>query len=409
MRRRRTAAEPVSALLAKSRSRLLRKDVLRLGASGLKSRPTRVVLSALGIAIGIAAMIAVVGISTSSQARLNEQLSSLGTNMLTVGAGKSMFGDQSKLPETAAGQVSRIDGVEKTAWLAELEGVKSYRSRLIDPGQSGGITGAAVSDNLLDVTEASMKAGTWFTSATANYPTVVLGAKAAQRLGVVTPGTQVWIGDQLFTVLGVLDPVPLAPELDTMAMFSEHTAIEAFGWEKNPTTIYERSSDEAVDAIRDLLPRAVNPQNPEEVEVSRPSDALAAKNAADTAFTGLLVGLGSVALLVGGIGVANTMVISVLERRREIGLRRALGATRKHIRSQFLAEALLLSALGGVAGVGIGMVVITVFANANGWPVSVPPLVILSGVAATIVIGAIAGLYPAIRAARTPPTAALAS
>lgn len=409
MRRRATAKAPVGALSAKGRSRLLRKDVLRLGASGLKSRPTRVVLSALGIAIGIAAMIAVVGISTSSQAKLNDQLSSLGTNMLTVGAGKSFTGDQTKLPTTAAGSVSRLPGVEKTAWLAELEGVKSYRNRLIDPGQGSGITGVAVADNLLDVTEATLKAGNWFNEATSKYPTVILGATAAQRLGVVSPGTQVWIHDQLFTVLGILDKVPLAPELDTMAMFSEHTAINTFGWDKSPTSIYERSSDEAVEAVRALLPRAANPESPRDVEVSRPSDALAAKNAADTAFTGLLVGLGAVALLVGGIGVANTMVISVLERRREIGLRRALGATRKHIRSQFLAEALLLSALGGVAGVGIGMVVITVFAHANGWPVSVPPLVILSGVAATIVIGAIAGLYPAIRAARTPPTAALAS
>jgi putative ABC transport system permease protein len=389
------------------RSRLLGRDILRLGTTGLRARPTRAVLSALGIAIGIAAMIAVVGISSSSQAKLQAQLSALGTNLLTVEPGKNLFGEAATLPANTVGKVGLIDGVEQAGSAAALDGVLVYRSSLIDRASSGGLWAAAVSEGLLDVVGGRLATGDWLNRATGSYPAVVLGSKAAERLGITTVGSMVQLGDQYVTVVGILDPLDLAPELDTTAMIGETVAAERFGYDGEPTTVYERSTDERVEAVRELLPRTVNPAAPEEVEVSRPSDALAAKQAADQAFTGLLLGLGSVALLVGGIGVANTMVISVLERRREIGLRRALGATRGHIRSQFLTEALLLSALGGVAGAGLGTAVTSVVAAMNDWPTAVPPEVLLAGVGATLVIGAIAGLYPAIRAARTPPTSAL--
>ncbi|WP_285041028.1 ABC transporter permease [Plantibacter sp. LMC-P-059a] len=389
------------------RSRLLGRDILRLGTTGLRARPTRAVLSALGIAIGIAAMIAVVGISSSSQAKLQAQLAALGTNLLTVEPGKNLFGEAATLPANTVGKVGLIDGVEQAGSAAALDGVLVYRSSLIDRASSGGLWTAAVSEGLLDVVGGRLATGDWLNRATGSYPAVVLGSKAAERLGITTVGSMVQLGDQYVTVVGILDPLDLAPELDTTAMIGETVAAERFGYDGEPTTVYERSTDERVEAVRELLPRTVNPAAPEEVEVSRPSDALAAKQAADQAFTGLLLGLGSVALLVGGIGVANTMVISVLERRREIGLRRALGATRGHIRSQFLTEALLLSALGGVAGAGLGTAVTSVVAAMNDWPTAVPPEVLLAGVGATLVIGAIAGLYPAIRAARTPPTSAL--
>jgi putative ABC transport system permease protein len=389
------------------RSRLLRSDIYRLGASGLKTRPTRVVLSALGIAIGIAAMIAVVGISTSSRAKLDAQLASLGTNLLTVKPGTTFTGQDTTLPAESTGKVGLIRDVSVAGAVATLRNVYVYRSRLIDPDKSGGIDVQVTDLNLLGLLDGTLRQGTWLTKATANYPTVVLGGIAADRLGIVSPGSQIWLGDTQFTVVGILDALPLAPELDSSVLIGKAFAAARFDWDGKPTTIFERSADAEVDAVRDLLPRTVNPENPENVTVSRPSDALAAKNAADLAFTGLLVGLGSVALLVGGIGVANTMVISVLERRREIGLRRALGATRGHIRTQFLAEALLLSALGGLVGAVIGFGVIAVFSWTKDWPISVPPAVFAGGIGATMLIGAVAGLYPAIRASKTPPTTAL--
>lgn len=390
------------------RSALRGRDILSLAATGLRARPTRAILSALGIAIGIAAMIAVVGISSSSQARLNDELNRLGTNLLTATAGTSFTGEQSQLPADTVDKIQLIDGVldaSATGLLAE----SVYRSELSDPAATGGISAMVAEQNLLDVVSGEVRSGTWLNPATEGYPAAVLGHTAAQRLGIVTPGTQVWLGGTHFTVVGILEPVALAPELDTAALIGESVATSMFDFTGNPTTVYERSEDESVDRIRDLLAPTISPQAPEEVEVSRPSDALAARNAANQAFTGLLLGIGSIALLVGGIGVANTMIISVLERRREIGLRRALGATRHHILVQFLGEALLLSALGGIFGSAFGAGATLIMATLNGWPFVLPAIAIIVAIGATLAVGTIAGLYPALRAARTPPTAALSS
>lgn len=389
------------------RSRLRADDVLHLGTAGLRARPTRAVLSALGISIGIAAMIAVVGISASSQERLNSQLAALGTNLLTAQPGQTAAGIAVPLPEDAASRVERIEGVETAATTASVVDVFVYRNGWIDPGLTAGITVQAADLGLLEVVGGRISAGTWLNPATATFPTVVLGHTSARRLGVESPGGLVWLGGQNMTVLGILEPVVLAPELDSAALIGIPVARSELGFDGSPTTLYERSSDETVPTVRGLIGPTVQPQHPAAVEISRPSDALAAKNAANETFTGLLLALGSIALLVGGIGVANTMVISVLERRREIGLRRALGATRRHIRLQFLAEALLLSALGGVAGALLGAGVSAAIAIGNGWVPVIPPLVLGAGIAATLVIGTIAGLYPAVRAAQTPPTVAL--
>ncbi|MCM0614434.1 ABC transporter permease [Paenarthrobacter sp. TYUT067] len=387
--------------------RLLWWDIVRLGSSGLRTRPMRSVLSALGIAIGIAAMIAVVGISTSSQARLNEQFAQLGTNLLTVTPGKSLAGKETPLPSDAVQRVRRMAGVERVSSISEIKNVNVFRNDLSDPRSTGGLIVYAADLELLDAVGADLYSGKWLDAASGRYPTVVLGSKAASRLGIATPGGQVFLGGKYFTVMGILKPVPLAPELDTAALVGIHAARDSLNHEGEPTTVYERSAEQLVEQVRKLLPASTKPEAPNEVNVSRPSDALAAKYATDQAFTGMLVGLGSVALLVGGIGVANTMIISVLERRKEIGLRRSLGATKSHIRGQFLTEAVLLSALGGLAGAFLGFGVTAVFALSNGWLLSIPLSVFPIAIGATVAIGAFAGLYPAIRAARLPPTSAL--
>ena len=387
--------------------RLRGSDVLRLAGTGLRARPMRAFLSALGIAIGIAAMIAVVGISTSSRAQLTAQLESLGTNMLTVTPGADFSGTNIKLPTDAVGRIRQIDGIQRASSTSLVKSASVYRSSLSDKQATGGIATLVAEKGLLDVVAGEVDKGAWLNEATSSYPATVLGATAAQRLGVVEPGTQVWLGGTYFTVVGILKPSALAPELDNAALIGESVAKQLFGHENNPTTIYERSEDSAVERVRSLIGPTISPQAPGAVKVSRPSDALAAKNAADKAFTTLLAGVGSIALLVGGIGVANTMIISVLERRREIGLRRALGAMRRHILIQFLAEALLLAGLGGALGCVIGVGVTYGMTAVNGWLFALPMLVVLAGLAVTIVIGAVAGLYPAIRASRTPPTAAL--
>lgn len=390
-------------------SHLNATDVLRISAAGLRARPLRVLLSALGIAIGIGAMVAVVGISVSSQAQLNATLNRLGTNMLTVSAGKTLTGQTAELPTDSVGMVARIGPVRTVSATGKVSDTHVYRNDHIPTDESGGIAVLAARIDLPATVGTSLSSGTWLNAATDRYPAVVLGAGTANVLGIgrAGPNIQVWLGDHWFTVIGVLNSAPLAPELDNAALIGWPVAQSMFGFDGHPSTVYERSTDAGVEDVRSVLASTVNPQDPEQVAVSRPSDALAAQVAANESFAGLLLGVGAVALLVGGIGVANTMVISVLERRAEIGLRRALGATRGMIRGQFLTEALLLSVLGGVAGVLVGGGVTAGYAVTRQWPVEVPAYLVGTALAATIIIGATAGLYPAVRAAVLPPTAAL--
>ncbi|AWW43191.1 ABC transporter permease [Streptomyces cadmiisoli] len=391
-------------------SRLRGGDLLRLGANGLRTRPLRAVLSAAGIAIGIAAMISVLGISESSRAHLDAELDKLGTNLLTVVPGQDPdTGEIVPLPTTTVRTIARVEGVDTVSGTGKLEDISAYRNARVDPAESNALAVLATDTRLLRTLEASLSWGGWLDRAPERYATTVLGERSASRLGVTDPGERIWIKDRYFTVLGVLEPVPLAPELDTAVLVNNEAAGRYLGYDGHPTTVYERSADELVQTVRGLLPRAANPEDPRFVAVSRPSDALKARQAAEASFTGLLLGLGAVALLVGGIGVANTMVIAVMERRGEIGLRRALGAARRHISRQFLMEALLLSCLGGLGGAALGTGVTAGYALSQGWPTAVPLLALAAGVAATALIGAIAGLYPALRAARTPPTVALAA
>jgi putative ABC transport system permease protein len=382
-------------------------DVVRTGALGLRTRRARAALSALGIAIGVASMVAVLGISESSKADLLAQLDKLGTNLLRVAPGQSFLGEEAVLPEAAASMLGRVDGVQSVAATAGVSGQTVRRSPYIDEAETGGIGVAAADPSLRGAVGATLRRGTFLNAATGRYPAVVLGSEAANTLGIDDAGSRVWLGGRWFTVVGILDPVTLAPALDTAALIGFDVAADLFGSEGNPSTVYVRVDQERVEPVRELLGRTANPQRPEEVEVSRPSDALEARAAAKTAFTSLFLGLGAVALLVGGVGIANVMVISVLERRSEIGLRRALGATRRNVGVQFLAESLLLAGLGGAAGTLLGSLVTVGYATREGWTAALPPVALAGGVIVAVVAGGVAGLYPALRAAHLSPTDAL--
>jgi len=388
--------------------RLLAGDVLRVGSHGLRTRRLRAALSALGIAIGIAAMVSVLSISASSRADLLAELDKLGTNLLTVSPGQTMFGDNAALPKESVGMIGRIGPVESVSATGNV-GATVRRSDLIPKTETGGLAVKAARSDLLGVLGATARSGTFLNAANERYPSVVLGSVAASRLGIdkAEPGTIVRIGDHWFSVVGILHPVGLVPEIDRSALIGFPVAESLLGFSGNPSTVYERSDERAVEEVRSVLAATANPENPEEVKVSRPSDALAARAATDTAFNALILGLGGVALLVGGVGIANVMVISVLERRSEIGLRRALGATRGQVRSQFVVEALMLSGMGGLAGAGLGASISAAYASTRGWTLVVPPISLFGAVAAALAIGAVAGLYPALRAARLAPTEAL--
>jgi putative ABC transport system permease protein len=396
-----------SAIL--SRRRLRPTDVARVASAGLRTRRLRAALSALGIAIGVAAIVAVLGLSSSSQAGLLAEIDKLGTNLLTVTNGQTVFGQTAELPAAAPGMIRRIGPVTQVADTGAISGVHAYRSPLIPAINTNALSVQAATAGLPRAVGTSLAHGRYLNPATATQPVAVLGAAAAARLGIsrVWPGERIWVGGQWFYIAGILRPAVLAPEIDTAVLVGFPAAHEYLGFDGHPSTIYVRAATDQVTAVQQVLAATANPESPSNVAVSRPSAALEARAAAKSALNGLFLGLGAVALLVGGVGVANIMVISVLERRSEIGLRRALGATTGQIRTQFLSEAILLAVLGGAAGVAAGAAATAIYASAKHWAIVIPALAWAGGIAAALAIGAVAGLLPALRAARMPPTDAL--
>lgn len=387
-------------------------DILRTGLAGLRYRRTRAALSALGIAIGIAALVAVLGITRSSQSALLAEIDQLGTNLLTVANGQTLNGQEAELPVTATAMIRRVAGVEQAAPTAILGSARVYRTDKVPVYDTGGLAARAADPSLLAVLGGTLRQGAFLNSATSRYPVTVLGQEAAQTLGITSVDTggapaRVLIGGQWFTVAGILNPLPLAPEIDRSALIGFPVAAALLGYDGHPSRIYVRTDVNATAQVVALLGPTADPETPGGAAVSQPSAALTARLAVAQAGTALFLGLGAVALLVGGIGIANVMVIAVLERRSEIGLRRALGAARTHIAAQFLTEAVLLGALGGTVGLLCGTAVTGAMAHVRHWTPLIPPQALWGGLAIAIMTAALAGLYPAVRAARLPPAEAL--
>ena len=384
-------------------------DLARVASVGLRTRRVRAALSALGIAIGVAAIVAVLGLSASSQAGLINEISKLGTNLLTVANGQTLSGATAELPVAAPGMISRIEAVTAVDDTGSLSNTDAYRSPLIPSINTNALSVQVTSLGLPRTVGTSVAEGRFLNAATAREPVAVLGAAAAARMGIdrIYPGERIWVGGQWFYLVGILNPAVLAPEIDTSVLIGYPAAQRYLGFDGHPSEIYLRAQTDQVNAVHDVLAAAANPEQPNQVDVSQPSDALVAQAEAKGALNSLFLGLGAVSLLVGGVGVANIMLIGVLERRSEIGLRRSLGATKGHIRNQFLAEAILLSLLGGAAGVASGALATIVYAHLKHWTAVVPTTAWAGGLTAAILIGAIAGLLPAIRAARLSPTEAL--
>jgi putative ABC transport system permease protein len=384
-------------------------DLARLAGTGLATRKLRAALSALGIAIGVAAIVAVLGLSQSSAAGLNAEIAALGTNLLTVQNGQTFTGGTAELPKPAPAMIARLAGVTGVQDTGQVNGINAYKSPYINPIETNALSVDATSLHLPREASTSLAQGRFLNAATARQPLAVLGAAAAQRMGIdrIWPGERIWTGGMWFYVIGILKPAVLAPEIDSSVLIGYPAAEKYLNFDGHPSAIYVKAATSRVRAVDSLLAAQANPENPSQVNVSQPSAALTAQAAAKGAFSTLFLGLGAVALLVGAIGVANIMVISVLERRSEIGLRRALGATKGHIRIQFLSEAICLAAIGGIAGVAVGAAATAIYARHKGWATVIPPEAWAGGIAAALAIGALAGLLPAIRAARLSPTQAL--
>jgi putative ABC transport system permease protein len=388
--------------------RLRPSDLARVASVGLRTRRMRAALSALGIAIGVAAIVAVLGLSSSSQAGLLAEIDKLGTNLLTVQNGQTLFGQTAELPLAAPGMIARIGPVEQVQYTGSTS-ANVYRSPLVPSVNTNALSVQAASLDLPATVGAGVATGSYLNAATAREPVAVLGYAAAQRLGIdrVYPGERIWLGGMWFYLAGILNSATLAPEIDASVLVGFPAAKRYLGFDGHPTTIYVRSITNQTGAVQSVLGATANPEAPSEVQVSQPSAALTARAEAQGALNSLFLGLGAVSLLVGAVGVANIMLIGVLERRSEIGLRRSLGATKANIRTQFLSEAILLALIGGAVGVSAGVVSTAVYATTKHWQTTIPTTAWAGGLAAALLIGAIAGLLPAIRAARLSPTEAL--
>jgi putative ABC transport system permease protein len=406
----------MTTTLIRTPRKLHPSDLARLAGVGLRTRKLRAGLSALGIAIGVAAIVAVLGLSSSSSAGLLAEISKLGTNLLTVTPGQGVSGGSSELPYAAPGMIGRMAGVTNVQEIGTVSSVNVYRSPLINPINTSGLSVAAASLGMPGAVSTTITRGQYLNAATARRPVAVLGAAAARYLGIdkIWPGQRIWLyskrfGGQWFYVTGILHSATLIPSIDASVFVGFPAAEQYLHFDGHPSAIYLRAQTSQVNAVYNRLAATTNPEDTAAVTLSQPSSALVAQADAQAAFNTLFLGLGAVALLVGAVGVANIMVISVLERRSEIGLRRALGATKGHIRIQFLSEAILLALLGGAVGDGAGVLATAIYAATKGWSIVIPPLAWGGGFGAALLIGAVAGLLPALRAARMPPTEALST
>ncbi len=388
--------------------RLRVSDLARVASVGLRTRRLRAGLSALGIAIGVAAIVAVLGLSASSQAGLLEEIDKLGTNLLTVTNGQSFAGKTSQLPLVAPAMIARIYPVESVAETGKVAG-NVYRTPLIPGVDTNALSVEAASLGLLHTLNVQVVQGRYLNAATSREPVAVLGSAAAQRLGIdrIYPGERIWVADQWLYLVGILGSSVLTPEIESAVLVGFKAAQHYLHFNGHPNTVFVRAQNSQVAGVQSVLAATANPEAPNEVNVSQPSDTLTARADAQSALNGLFLGLGAVALLVGAVGVANIMVISVLERRSEIGLRRALGATRGQIRTQFLSEAILLALAGGAFGIAAGALATAIYATTKGWTIVIPTVAWAGGFGAALLIGAVAGLVPALRAARLSPTEAL--
>jgi putative ABC transport system permease protein len=376
----------------------------------MRARRLRAGLSALGICIGVGSIVGVLGISQSSRADLLAELGRMG-NLLVAQPGQGIGSGPGQLPLQAEAMVRRVGPVSGVAAVESLSSVHVYRNPTIPAFETQGINVEAADPQLLAALGGRMTAGVFLNGATARLPAVVLGASTAHALGIGSDevGQAVWMGDRTFQVVGVLAPLSLANEIDRSALIGFPVAEQLYGADGHPSQLYVRSAPSQVVAVRAVLPASADPANPDQVTVSHPSDVLAAQAATQGTFTALFLALGGVALVVGAVGIANVMVIAVLERRSEIGLRRALGATRRHVAAQFLAESFMLSLIGGIFGTAVGVLATGVAVLAQSWTLSLPPAALWAGPLAAVAVGAVAGLYPATRAARLSPTEALRS
>ncbi|MAT37817.1 MAG: hypothetical protein CL420_07250 [Acidimicrobiaceae bacterium] len=384
------------------------REILNVAISGLTARKVRTLLIMLGPVLGAAGIVAAVGLNESAKGDVRQTLERLGTNLIVASAdGSFSAGQAPTLPEDAVERSMNVSTVDRVAGITEIG------SLTVLPSQGGKdffrtipIPVLTSDQNLLNVLDAQMLHGRFINGSDESnvFRSAVMGHDLANDYQYL-PGElrTIDVDGETYGVVGVIEKVDLVPKLDTAIIIPKSSAEEDFDVEQKPTTLYVRATEGNVDSTAEALPMAINLGGDEAVTVAVPSDLLEAQGAVDTTLRNILFLMGGLALLVGGVGIANVMSISVIQRSGEIGIRRALGHTKMTIALQFVLEALFVGVLGGIAGVVTGVCVIYLVSSILGWiaTLNIPLFLVAGGMA--LIVSVIAGLYPAWKAARLEP------
>lgn len=383
------------------------RDLLGVAWAGLAARRTRTLLIMLGPIVGVAAMVGAVGLTESAKGDLKATLSKLGTNLIVAKAGGT-FGQQDPVfPEDAVDRARAVPTVTSAAATSELSGVIALPSEgSAEHFEAFPVPVQAADLALPSVLQVPVRSGRWLneTDVSAGTRAVVLGAGLAREYGVV-PGEirTIRLDDIDYGVVGVLGPVALDPSLDNAVFLTQWAAEHDFGTEGKPSRLYIRSEEGRTEETAAAIPTAISLGGPDEVSTEVPTDVLAASARADETLQQTALFAGLLALAVGGLGIANVMSISVIQRASEIGIRRAVGHTRSRIASQFLLEALFVGLLGGLAGAVVGVAVVHGISALAGWVVVVSYGRIPIWMGLALAVSLAAGSAPSVKAARLEP------
>lgn len=388
------------------------RDLLAITVQSLRARVLRSLFMAVGAAVGVGVVVGAQGTLLSAKGDLRASLDELGTNLLVIRAGEGSTPQIPRLPANVSQRVSGITTVESVAWTAAVDQVPAVLPRVA--GHDLGQVSARVliaSPEILEVLRLDLAAGRFLTEADdgSALTAAVIGPAVAGALGIDNAAEHsLEIAGVDFAIVGILAPSELAPELDSSVIIPASTADRRFGSAATPTTLYVRTEPSQVVETAAVLPLAIGYGGPDaRPTVSVATELLQARATVDRNQQAVLFGVGALALLVGSFGVVNTLHIALLERRSEVGLRRALGQQRGVVGAQFVLEAGLIGAAGAVLGAAAATSFVVVLAERREWVVQLDIPLTLAAVGAATVISAGAGLGVARKAARLDPLDAL--
>jgi putative ABC transport system permease protein len=382
-------------------------DLVGVAWSGLRARKIRTLLIMLGPIIGVAAMVSAVGLTESAKGALQAQLSQLGTNLIIAQAGGSFGSQNPTFPSDAVERVENVSTVTSASATTNLSGVIALPIKGASTYyEAFPVPVRAADDSLPSVLGVPMVSGRWLDSADTQLHTlsVVLGEGIAKQYGYLSGESRtISLNGTNFGVVGVLGPVPLDPELDNAAFLTQWAAQNIFHTSGEPNQLYIRSQPNATQATAAVIPTAISLGGSVQTSTQIPSDVLQAQAQANKTLQEVALLAGLLALTVGGIGIANVMSISVIQRSPEIGIRRAVGHSRSKIGAQFLLESLFVGVIGGLLGAVLGVVIVYTVSAFAGWVVVIDYAEIPVWMGLALLVSITAGLYPSIKAARLEP------